>query len=140
MARFDPRDTTGRESLSTRQVAERFIELFYHQENPRDAFMFWMHPDYIQHNPNAPTGRDATLAMMEASKARLPDLCHEVKRVVIGDGDLFAVHFHFRKESGHRGYAAIDILRVENGWIVEHWDVLQEVPAPETCKNRNGMF
>ena len=42
MARFDPRDTTGRESLSTRQVAERFIELFYHQENPRDAFMCWM--------------------------------------------------------------------------------------------------
>ena len=140
MARFDPRDTTGRESLSTRQVAERFIELFYHQENPRDAFMFWMHPDYIQHNPNAPTGRDATLAMMEASKARLPDLSHEVMRVVIGDDDLFAVHFHFRKESGHRGYSAIDILRVENGWIVEHWDVLQEVPDPATAKNPNGMF
>ena len=140
MARFDPRDTTGRESLSTRQVAERFIELFYHKENPRDAFMCWMHPDYIQHNPNAPTGRDATLAMMEASKARLPDLSHEVMRVVIGDDDLFAVHFHFRKESGHRGYAAIDILRVENGWIVEHWDVLQEVPDPTTAKNPNGMF
>ena len=129
MARFDPRDTTGRESLSTRQVAERFIELFYHQENPRDAFMCWMHPDYIQHNPNAPTGRDATLAMMEASLKRLPDLSHEVKRVVIGDEDLFAVHFHFRKEAGHRGYAAIDILRVEKGYNVEHWDVLQPMPA-----------
>jgi predicted SnoaL-like aldol condensation-catalyzing enzyme len=140
VAGFDPRDTTGREGLSTRQVAERFIELFYRQENPRDAFMCWMHPDYIQHNPGAPTGRDATLAMMEASKARLPDLSHEVKRVVIGDGDLFAVHFHFRKEAGHRGYAAVDILRVENGWIVEHWDVLQEVPDPATSRNPNGMF
>ena len=97
MAAFDPRDTTGRESLTTRQVAERFIELFYHQENPRDAFECWMHSDYIQHNPNAPTGRDATLAMMEASKARLPDLSHDVKRVIIGDADLFAVHFHFRR-------------------------------------------
>ena len=140
MAGFDPRDTANRESLTTRQVAERFIELFYHQENPRDAFECWMHPDYIQHNPNAPTGREATLAMMEASKARLPELSHEVKRVVIGDGDLFAVHFHFRKEADHRGYAAIDILRVENGWIVEHWDVLQEVPDPATAKNPNGMF
>ena len=140
MAAFDPRDTSNRESLSTREVAERFIELFYHQENPCDAFECWMHPDYIQHNPNAPTGRDATLAMMEASKARLPDLSHDVKRVIIGDADLFAVHFHFRKEAGHRGYAAIDILRVENGWIVEHWDVLQEVPDPATAKNPNGMF
>ena len=140
MAAFDPRDTTGRESLTTRQVAERFIELFYHQENPCDAFECWMHPDYIQHNPNAPTGRDATLAMMEASKARLPDLSHDVKRVIIGDADLFAVHFHFRREAGHRGYSAVDILRVEKGYIVEHWDVLQEVPDPTTAKNPNGMF
>ena len=71
MAGFDPRDTSNRESLSTREVAERFIELFYRQENPRDAFECWMHPDYIQHNPGAPTGRDATLAMMEASILRL---------------------------------------------------------------------
>ena len=88
---FDPRDTTNREALSVRQVAERFIQLFYVEDNPRDAFMGWMHPDYIQHNPNAPTGRDATLAMMEASLARLPELSHEVKRVVWGDEDLVAV-------------------------------------------------
>ena len=90
---MDPRDTSNREALTTREVAERFVELFYRQENPRDAFMCWMHPDYIQHNPNAPTGRDATLAMMEASKARLPDLSHDVTRVVIVAGDLFADNF-----------------------------------------------
>ena len=140
MPGFDPRDTSNREALTTRQVAERFVELFYHQENPRDAFLCWMHPDYIQHNPMAPTGRDATLAMMEASKAKNAELSHDVKRVVFGDGDLFAVHFHFRREAGHRGYAAVDILRVENGYIVEHWDVLQEVPDPATSRNSNGMF
>ena len=137
---FDPRNTVERAALSTRQVAERFIQLFYVEDDPRDAFLCWMHPDYIQHNPNAPTGRDATLAMMEASKARLPDLSHDVKRVIIGDADLFAVHFHFRREAGHRGYSAVDILRVEKGYIVEHWDVLQEVPDPATVQNDNGMF
>ena len=123
-----------------RQVAERFIQLFYVEDNPRDAFMAWMHSDYIQHNPNAPTGRDATLAMMEASIARNPELSHEVKRVVWGDADLVAVHFHFRREADHPGYAIVDILRVEDGYIREHWDVMQEVPDPETCKNQNGMF
>ena len=137
---FDPRDTSNREHLSTRQVAERFIQLFYVEDNPTDAFTCWMHPDYIQHNPNAPTGRDATLAMMQASVARLPDLSHEVKRVVWGDADLVAVHFHFIREAETRGDAIIDVLRVKDGYIVEHWDVVQPIPDPATCKNPNGMF
>ena len=137
---FDPRDTSNREQLSVRQVAERFIQLFYVEDNPRDGFMGWMHPDYIQHNPNAPTGRDATLAMMEASLARLPDLSHEVKRVVWGDGDLVAIHFHFKYEKDSRGYSVVDILRIDGGYIREHWDVIQEVPDPATAKNSNGMF
>lgn len=137
---FDPRDTSGRETLTTRAVAERFIQLFYVEDNPTDAFTCWMHPDYIQHNPNAPTGRDATLAMMQASMARLPDLAHEVKRVVWGDADLVAVHFRFQREAGTRGHAIVDLLRIENGYIVEHWDVMQDVPDPATAKNPNGMF
>jgi predicted SnoaL-like aldol condensation-catalyzing enzyme len=78
--------------------------------------------------------------MMQASMARLPDLAHEVKRVVWGDADLVAVHFHFKREAGTRGQAIIDILRVQDGYIVEHWDVVQDVPDPTTCKNQNGMF
>ena len=137
---FDPRDTLNREALTVRQVAERFIQLFYVEDNPRDAFMAWMHQDYIQHNPNAPTGRDATLAMMEASLSRLPDLTHEVKRVVWGDADLVAIHFHFKYEPDTRGYSVVDVLRIDGGYIREHWDVLQDVPDPATSKNSNGMF
>ena len=137
---FDPRDTSNRAALSTREVAERFIQLFYVEDNPTDAFTCWVHPDYIQHNPKAPTGRDATLAMMQASMARLPDLSHKVHKVVWGDADLVAVHFHFIREAGTRGYSIVDILRVAAGYIVEHWDVMQEVPDPATSKNANGMF
>lgn len=137
---FNPRDTSGREALTTRQVAKRFIQLFYVEDNPQEAFMNWMHPDYIQHNPNAPTGRDATLAMMRVSMEKYPDLCHEVKRVIFGEDDLVSVHFHFKRTKDERGYAIIDILRIEAGYIVEHWDVMQEVPDPATCKNPNGMF
>ncbi len=137
---FDPRDTSNRAGLTTRQVAERFIQLFYVEDDPTSAFTCWMHPDYIQHNPNAPTGRDATLAMKRASMARLPDLAHEVKRVVWGTDDLVAVHFRFQRESNTRGYAIVDLLRVADGYIVEHWDVMQEVPDPATSKNPNGMF
>lgn len=135
---FDPRDTSGRESLSVREVAERFIQLFYVEDNPRDGFTCWMHPDYIQHNPNAPTGRDATLEVLDAAVRNNPDLTHNVKRVVWGDANLVAVHHHFRRTKDERGWAVVDLLRIENGYIVEHWDVMQEVP--ETARNDNGMF
>lgn len=139
---FDPLDTSRRTELNNREVAERFIHLFYEQDNPQEAFTCWVHPDYIQHNPNAPTGRDATLAMMRASMAKYPDLNHEVKRIVWGqpDCELVAVHFHFRRTKDERGMAAVDILRFEGGYLVEHWDVMQPVPDPATTRNSNGMF
>ena len=144
MAGFDPRDTSNRERLSVREVAARFIELFHHQDNPTDAFTCWVHPDYIQHNPNAPTGRDATLAVLAAAVRNNPELTHDVKRVIYGaegpGGDLVAVHHHFRRTKDERGWAVVDILRIEDGYVVEHWDVMQELPDPAQAKNDNGMF
>jgi predicted SnoaL-like aldol condensation-catalyzing enzyme len=140
MPAFDPRDTSNRENLSVREVAERFIELFHHQDQVGDAFRCWVHPDYIQHNPNAPTGRDATTAFLENAVRNNPDLTHDVKRVIIGDGDLVAVHHHFRRTKDERGWAVVDILRIENGYVVEHWDVMQPVPDPADTKNDNSMF
>jgi len=135
---IDPLDTSNRENLSVREVAERFIELFHHQDRVGDAFRAWVHPDYIQHNPNAPSGRDATLAVLEAAVRNNPELTHTVKRVIYGEGDLVAVHHHFRRKTDERGWAVVDILRIKDGYVVEHWDVMQEVP--ETAKNDNGMF
>jgi predicted SnoaL-like aldol condensation-catalyzing enzyme len=138
----DPRDTSNRESLSVREIAERFIELFHHQDNPVDAFMAWVHPDYIQHNPNAPTGRDPTLEVLGAAVRNNPELTHDVKRIIHGeekDGEgLVAVHHHFRRKQDERGWAVVDILRIKDGYVVEHWDVMQEIP--ETAKNDNTMF
>ncbi|MBO9498976.1 MAG: nuclear transport factor 2 family protein [Novosphingobium sp.] len=140
---FDPRDTSGRETLSARQVAERFVELFHHQDNVVDAFNAWVHPDYIQHNPNAPSGRDATLEVLAAAVRNNPELTHDVKRVIYGEGmdgpeGMVVVHHNFRRTRGERGWAVVDIMRIKDGYVVEHWDVMQEVP--ETAKNANSMF
>jgi predicted SnoaL-like aldol condensation-catalyzing enzyme len=99
-----------------------------------------MHPGYIQHNPNAPSGRDATLEVLAAAVKNNPGLTHNVKRVIYGDADLVAVHHHFRRSATERGWAVVDILRIEGGCIVEHWDVMQEVPDAAACRNANGMF
>ena len=142
MALADPMDTSGRASLSDREVSERFIEVFYNQNRLTDGFEAWVHPDYIQHDPNSPTGRNGTIAVLADHMTVHPRMTHVVKRTIYGepgkDGTLVAVHYHFRREPEDRGLAVVDIYRIKDGYLVEHWDILQ--PLPETAKNSNGMF
>ncbi|WP_211100224.1 nuclear transport factor 2 family protein [Azospirillum halopraeferens] len=82
-------------------------------------------PDYIQHNPNIPRGRDALQALVAG-------LSHEVyyePGLIVADGDLVAIHGRIRGWA-EAPQVVVDIFRVEDGKLVEHWDVLQdEVPA-----------
>ena len=66
-----------------------------------------------------------------------PDFRMETKRL-IAEGDYVVAHNHLIRKPGERGTAVVDIFRLENGKIVEHWDVVQEVP--ETSANHNTMF
>ena len=137
---FDPTDTSGRDRLSTRDVADRFIEMFYRQNRLSDAFRAWVHPDYIQHDPKSATGRDGTIAVLDEHMARHPGMSHDIKRVIHGEGGMVAVHYHFRAAPGDRGLAVVDLFRIEDGYLIEHWVVMQPVPEPEAMKNDNGIF
>jgi predicted SnoaL-like aldol condensation-catalyzing enzyme len=61
----------------------------------------------------------------------------EIKRI-IAEGDYVVLHSHLILKPGDRGSAVVEIFRLENGKIVEHWDVAQEVP--ETSANNNTLF
>ena len=94
-------------------------------------------PEYHQHNPNIPDGVAGARAGLGGYFQQFPSLTVTRKRVV-AEGDLVAVHSHYVNAPGERGQAVIDLFRVRNGKIVEHWDVLQDVP--ETSANDNTMF
>jgi len=136
----DPLDTSDRAQLSTREVADRFIEVFYRQTRLVEAFRAWVHPDYIQHDPNSATGRDGTIAALDAHMQRSPGMSHDIKRVIYGEDGTIAVHYHFRHAPDQRGLAVVDLFRIANGYLVEHWDIIQPIPDPSTAKNNNGMF
>jgi predicted SnoaL-like aldol condensation-catalyzing enzyme len=57
---------------------------------------------------------------------------------VFADGDYVLLHVHRLRTPGTRGDAIVDIFRLENGKIVEHWDIIQ--PLPEASANANTMF
>jgi predicted SnoaL-like aldol condensation-catalyzing enzyme len=92
---------------------------------------------YVQHNPNAADGPAGFKGFVQFLKDKFPQSRSEVKRT-FAEGDYVIVHVHAVREPGTRGNAIIDIFRLENGKIVEHWDVVQ--PIPEKAANPNGMF
>lgn len=126
-----------RARLSPREVVERFIPLFYEQRDARAAFSTWVHEDYIQHNPMAPDGRQAAIDAIQPIFETQKNMRYEVK-LVIDQGPYVMVHNWLQRWPGDRGAAVVDILRVEKGWIVEHWDVLQWIP--EESLNDHPMF
>ncbi|MGZ5989105.1 MAG: nuclear transport factor 2 family protein [Rhizomicrobium sp.] len=94
-------------------------------------------PKYIQHNPGAPDGIEGFKTFVNFHKEKLPQSHSEIRRV-FADGDHVILHVHAVREPGTRGRAIVDIFRLENGKIVEHWDVAQDIP--EKMPHNNGMF
>jgi predicted SnoaL-like aldol condensation-catalyzing enzyme len=92
---------------------------------------------YTQHNPSAADGPDGLKAFVAFLRDKFPNNRSEIKRI-FADGDYVIVHVHAVREPGTRGNAIIDIFKLENGKVVEHWDVIQ--PIPEKPANDNGMF
>jgi predicted SnoaL-like aldol condensation-catalyzing enzyme len=92
---------------------------------------------YIQHNPMAADGAEGFKGFIQFLREKFPKSRSEIKRV-FADGDFVILHVHSIREPGTRGAAVIDIFRLEDGKIVEHWDVIQ--PIPDKAANTNGMF
>ena len=123
--------------LSPRQVVTRFMTTLYIDKQVRTAFETWVDPGYIQHNPMAQTGRQAAMDFLEPFFVQHPDIRYSIKRIM-ADGNLVAVHSHGSFSAEDRGFAVVDILRVEGCKVAEHLDVVQ--PVPEKAANSNGMF
>ena len=102
-----------------------------------DAASKYLGPRYIQHNPGAPDGIEGFKAFIAQRKEKFANAKSEIKRA-FAEGDYVILHVHGVREPGERGVAIVDIFRLENGKIVEHWDIVQ--PIPEKTANSNGMF
>ena len=115
-------------------VLEAFDTLF----NKRDyavAERYWS-PDYIQHSALIEPGREGLFNLINGMP---PTLQYEAGTIV-ADGDFVIVHGRFSGFGAPVNWIAADILRVEDGLLAEHWDVIQDEATKEQSKSGNPMF
>jgi predicted SnoaL-like aldol condensation-catalyzing enzyme len=122
---------------NAKEMVTAFYKMTFYDHKVAEAFKTYVGASYKQHNPLVPDGIEPSVAFLSKRFETNPQAINEIKRV-IADGDLVAVHVHSRSNDADRGRAIVDIFRVENGKIVEHWDVIQ--PVPENAQNSNTMF
>lgn len=115
-----------------RKVVE-YYELAFNEHQPEQAVEKYVGSEYIQHNPQAPDGTEAFIGFVKA----FPDVHVDIRRV-LAEGDIVATHSLIKFSPDDRGTVAVDLFRLEDGKIVEHWDVLQ--PFPEESANPHPMF
>jgi predicted SnoaL-like aldol condensation-catalyzing enzyme len=121
---------------ANKKTVVAFYEAAINQKDFAAASQF-IGPRYTQHNPNAADGPEGFKRFIEFLREKFPNAHSEIKKV-FADGDYVILHVRAVREPGTRGNAIVDIFKLENGKIVEHWDVVQ--PIPDQSANNNGMF
>ena len=121
---------------ANRQLVVEFYDRFFNKHEAVAAAEV-VAEDYIQHNPEVPDGKEPFVGFFTGFFAENPDSKARIVRSA-ADGDLVWLHVHATNGADDPGQAVIDIFRVEEGKIVEHWDVNQDVP--EQAANANTMF
>jgi predicted SnoaL-like aldol condensation-catalyzing enzyme len=123
-----------RESKNKALVLEAFDTLF----NKRDyaaAERFWS-PNYVQHSAHITPGRDG---LFDLIRGMPPTLRHE-PGLIVAEGDYVILHGRFSGFGAPANWVVADILRIENGVLVEHWDVIQDEATKEQSKSGAPMF
>jgi predicted SnoaL-like aldol condensation-catalyzing enzyme len=93
--------------------------------------------NYIQHKPEVETGPEGVLNFMRSIYSQSPQHRARIVRSFVED-EYVILHVHIINGAEAANIAVMDIFRVEDGKLMEHWDVAH--PVPETSKNANGVF
>ena len=122
-------------TAANKKLVVDFYRTVFIEKRVIEGFERYVAAEYVQHNPLLATGREPAVKFLSSRMTR--ESISDIKRVV-AEGDLVVLHVHSRANLSDRGRAVVDIFRVTNGKIVEHWDVIQ--PVPDKAANPNTMF
>ncbi|GKW25302.1 nuclear transport factor 2 family protein [Pectobacterium polonicum] len=120
--------------MSNKEIVIEYLNIVFNQRSLVKAEMYWA-GDMIQHNPSMPNGLNVLRDFISSPN---PSPTYEAG-VAMENGDLVMVHGRYSNWFG-KTMIAVDIFRLNNGKIVEHWDVMQEEVTVDKSANGNAMF
>ena len=129
-----PAKNQSKEEKNKALVLEAFDTLF-NQRAYVSAERYWS-PNYIQHSAHIAPGREGLFNLVKGAP---PTLKYE-PGLIVANGDFVIVHGRFSDFGLPVNWIAADILRIEDGILVEHWDVIQDEATKEQSKSGNPMF
>ena len=122
------------EEKNKKVVLEAFDTLF----NKRDyeaAERYWS-PNYTQHSAHIPPGREGLFNLIKS----IPPTLRYESGTVVAEGDFVILHGRYSGHGLPLNWIVADIVRMKDGILVEHWDVIQDEATQEQSKSRNPMF
>ncbi len=119
-----------------KKIVKEFYECAINKKDFETASKY-LGPRYIQHNQRAADGADGLKDFIRLLRIKFPGAHSEIKQI-FADGDYVILHVHAVRDEGTRGAAVVDIFRLQDNKIVEHWDVHEDIL--EKASNMNGMF
>lgn len=112
---------------ANKEIATTFFHTFYNDKNLEEAKKM-MHPDFINHHPYSGKGIDQTIAAVnEHLFGKFPEFKVSIKRIA-AEGDLVWIQCYTQDFPGDHGKMSMDIWRIKDGKIAEHWDIIQDIP------------
>ena len=111
------------------------FDTLFNQRNLAAAEKLWS-PSYIQHSAHIAPGRDGLFALVRSAP---PEMRYE-NGLAMADGDYVMLHGRFGNIGQPVDWIVADIVRLENGKLAEHWDVIQDEATAETSKSGRPMF
>ena len=111
------------------------FDTLFNQRDYAAAERFWS-PHYVQHSAHIAPGRDGLFHLIKS----LPPTLKYEPGTIVAEGDVVIVHGRFSGLGRPANWIAADILRIENGMLVEHWDVIQDEATRASSQSGLPMF
>lgn len=126
----------GEKELRNLDLCDRMYRDMLFAWNP-DLIDDFLAEDYVQHSTAASGGREGLRAFMKERIGSFPDVRQAIK-ARFADGDFTIYHIHTVRHAGDPGMSIMDVFRIEEDRVKEHWEVVQEIP--ESLPHANGIF
>jgi predicted SnoaL-like aldol condensation-catalyzing enzyme len=111
------------------------FDALFNKRDYKASERFWS-PDYIQHSAHIGPGRDGLFNLIKNTPATL----RYEHGAIVAENDLVIVHGRFSGHGRPRSWIAADVVRIENGMLAEHWDVLQDEVTEAESQSGRPMF